>query len=361
MIDPSIKSQRSQSFYSFTSCLTLAVFVILFLTTDCKGQTSTQDLREVYNKVNPSVVIIHTIDRVVPSGKLKQSASMKGIGSGVLISDSKVITAAHVIQTASSAVVEFLSGKRFTSKVIASSPAADVALLQLEEIPDDAVVARLADSENVSIGDKIFVIGAPYGIGHALTVGYISTRHKPNTLFGGFESGEFFQTDAAINQGNSGGPIFNMHGEVIGIVSSILSKSGGFEGIGFAATSNTVRKLLLEKPTPWTGVQGYLLSGELAGILNLPQPSGLLLQRVAIGSPAYNSNLRGGSVKAVINGQSILLGGDIILSVDGIEVTGEESRLEIRKKLREINKGEKMSVSILREGKAINLSVYFPD
>ncbi len=322
---------------------------------------SAQDLGEVYNKVNPSVVIIHTIDRVVPSGKLKQSASMKGIGSGVLISDSKVITAAHVIQTASSAVVEFLSGKRFTSKVIASSPAADVALLQLEEIPDDAVVARLADSENVSIGDKIFVIGAPYGIGHALTVGYISTRHKPNTLFGGFESGEFFQTDAAINQGNSGGPIFNMHGEVIGIVSSILSKSGGFEGIGFAATSNTVRKLLLEKPTPWTGVQGYLLSGELAGILNLPQPSGLLLQRVAIGSPAYNSNLRGGSVKAVINGQSILLGGDIILSVDGIEVTGEESRLEIRKKLREINKGEKMSVSILREGKTINLSVYFPD
>jgi S1-C subfamily serine protease len=334
--------------------------ILLLFTIICPN-LSAQDLREVYNKVNPSVVIIHTIDSVVPSGKLQQSTSMKGVGSGVLIPDAKVITAAHVVHTADSAIVEFLNGKRVTCKVIASSPAADVALLQLEEIPENAVVARLADSDKVAIGDNVFIIGAPYGIGHTLTVGHISARHKQNTIMGGFDSGEFFQTDAAINQGNSGGPMFNMHGEVIGIVSSILSKSGGFEGLGFAATSNTASKLLLEEPTPWTGVQGYLLTGKFARIFNLPQSAGLLLQRVAIGSPVYKAGLRGGSIKAVINEKSIVLGGDIILSVDGIQVAGKESRVEIRKRLREISKGEQVTVSVLSAGKVLDLSVYFPD
>ncbi len=338
----------------------LNLLVLLLFTIICHNLLA-QNFRDIYNKVNPSVVTIHTINKVVPSAKLQQSTSMKGVGSGVLIPDSMVITAAHVVQTADSVIVEFFGGNRVTCKVIASSPAADVALLQLEEIPENAIVARLADSDKVAIGDNVFIIGAPYGIGHTLTVGHISARHKPNTVMGGFDSGEFFQTDAAINQGNSGGPMFNMHGEVIGIVSSIISKSGGFEGLGFAVTSNTASKLLLEEPTPWTGVHGDFLSGELAKIFNLPQSEGLLIQRVAIGSPAYKANLREGSIKAVINGHSMLLGGDIVLYVDGIQISGNKSIVEIRRKLREIRKGDHVTVSVLRAGKVLDLSVHFPD
>ncbi len=322
---------------------------------------SAQDLTETYNKVNPSVVIIHTINKAVPSADKRHVTSTKGVGSGVLISGNKVITAAHVVHTANSAVVEFLGGKRVTCKIVASSPTADVAMLQLEKVPENIVVASLADSDSVSVGEEAFVIGAPYGIGHTLTVGHVSARHKPKTMFGGFDSSEFFQTDAAINQGNSGGPMFNMNGEVIGIVSSILSKSGGFEGLGFAVTSNTAKRLLLEEPTPWSGVQGYLLSDEFARIFNLPQSSGLLLQRVATGSPAYKARLREGTIDAVVNGQSMVLGGDIILSVDGIQIDGNKSILTIRKKLREAGNEKSIIVSVLRASKVFDVSVDFSD
>ena len=153
----------------------------------------------------------------------------------------------------------------------------------------------------------------------------------------------------------------NIYGEAIGIVSSIMSQSGGFEGLGFAVTSNTAKKLLLEEPTPWSVVQGYLHSDEIAGIFNLPQSSGLLLQRVATGSPAYKAKLREGSIDAVVNGQSMVLGGDIILSVDGIQIDGNKSILAIREKLREASKGKSITVSVLRASKVFDVSVDFSD
>ncbi len=129
------------------------------------------------------------------------------------------------------------------------------------------------------------MVGTPYGLARTLTVGHLSGRLKPGQVSGLFELAEFLQTDAAINQGNSGGPLFNAAGEVLGIVSHLISKSGGFEGLGFVVASNTARRLLLDEPVPWFGLDAILIEGDLLRVFNLPAP-GLLIQRVAEESPA---------------------------------------------------------------------------
>jgi len=271
--------------------------------------------------------------------------------------DGKVMTAAHVVQTADEIKVEFSDGKKVPARVVASSPSADVALLQIENVPIKAIPAHLGDSEKVSVGDPVFVVGAPYGMGHNLSSGIISAQHTPGGVFSSFSAAEFFQTDAVVNQGNSGGPMFNFSGEVIGLASHILSKSGGFEGIGFAVTSNTASKLLLEERTFWSGVEFILLSGELSKVFNLPQKAGAMVQRVAKGSPAEKAGIIGGRLPVTISENTFLVEGDIILSVDGILLEGLESFKGIGKVLNSKKIGEVFQVKIFRAGKKMVLTV----
>src|SRR5207245_11029881 len=194
----------------------------------------------------PSVVVILTREKETAPISDAQPATILNLGSGVLVSaDGKVLTAAHVVQTADAIVVTFLNGETLKARVVSSEPAADVALLQLERAPGAPLAARLGDSDAVEVGDPIFVVGAPLGISHTRTAGHVSARRGPNALSDGMSLAEFFQTDAAINEGDSGGPVFNMAGEVIGIVSNIVTRSGGSEGIGFAVTSNVARRLMM--------------------------------------------------------------------------------------------------------------------
>ena len=179
----------------------------------------------------------------------------------------------------------------------------------------------MADSNTVHVGDQVIVVGAPYGLSYSLSVGYISARWAPNTVYKTMPLAEFFQTDATINTGNSGGPMFNMKGDVIGIVSHNISKSGGSEGLGFVVTMNTAKQLLLERRSFWTGLEGLVLSDQLADLLNLPpRTSGFIVKTVAKDSPGDHIGLRGSSMLVHIAGQEVPLGGDIILAVDGIPV-----------------------------------------
>ena len=318
-----------------------------------------QTVGQVFQRVNASVVVIRTKERAVTAQG--QAASESGVGSGVLIAaDGKVITAAHVVQTADEITVEFLSGEAIGARVVASEPEADVSLLQLERPPARPVVARMGDSEKVQIGDQAFIVGAPYGISHTLTVGHISARHKPNTVYSAMSRAEFLQTDAAINQGNSGGPMFSMQGEVIGIVSHIISKSGGFEGLGFVVTSNLARRLLLEQRSFWTGLSGYVLAGELARVFNIPQPVGLLIQRVAKNSPAEHAGLRASTIPATIDGKALLVGGDIILKVAGIEVADQSSYDKIQAVISRGRSGDVVKVTVLRDGRQVELTARVP-
>jgi len=324
-----------------------------------------QSLSELYKKVNPSVVVIYTHGtEVVGGGNRLNKVSADGLGSGVLIDDKNwyIMTAAHVIQGAEKIRVVFPSGEDITARVISSSPNADVAMIKLDWAPLETKVSavKIGDSDAMNIGDDIFVIGAPMGLEHSLSKGIISGRHHMNKVSGKGMALEFFQTDASINTGNSGGPMFNMKGEVVGLASSILTKSGGFEGIGFAATSNIAKKLLLEQSHFWSGLEGVYVSDAIAAALNIPQEGGFLIQKVVPVSVGGSMGLIGGNFRANIEGQQILIGGDVLLSINDIPMTSEENIEKIADILGALAPGSSFKVSALRAGKIITLTGKMP-
>src|SRR5881409_3120018 len=264
-----------------------------------------QTLGEVFRKVAPSVVVIPAKGReVAASGQTRFNET----GSGVLISpDGKVMTAAHVVHSMDEISVEFLGGETVSAKVVASEPAADLSLLQLERVPAGAKVSPLANSDPIQVGDPVVIVGAPYGLSYSLSNGLISARWKPNTVYKTMPLAEFFQTTATINTGNSGGPMFDMNGQVIGIVSHNISKSGGSEGLGFVVTINTAKKLLLERKSFWSGLEGQTLSDAEADLLNLPPgATGYIVKTVAKDSPAEQIGLRGATMVVNLDRKSVV-------------------------------------------------------
>ncbi len=313
-----------------------------------------QNLDEIFRKVNPSVIVVRSKGRDVGAGGISR---FRETGSGVLISDSgRVMTAAHVVNGMDEITVEGVAGEVVRAKLISSDAAADISLLQLERVTAAMRVARIGDSDTVRVGQQVMVVGAPYGLAHSMSVGWISARWPPNTIFPDMPLAEFFQTTATINQGNSGGPLFNMAGEVIGIVSQNISKSGGSEGLGFVVTINNARKLLVDGKVFWSALQGMLVTGDLAAILNVPAPAGFLVKTVAEGSTAWKMGLMGGDKILTIDRQEVAVRGDIILSVEGIPVVSEENIEKIRNRLAGVPLGTPFKVSVLRAGKIIELT-----
>ena len=344
--------------------LLLSFLIISGIRTTVYGQ----QLREAFRKVHQSVVIVRTKEIDLPSSKQAISI-IDGLGSGVLISaDGKILTAAHVVQTADVASVEFPDGQEIIARVIGTDVRSDVALLQLKQIPKGIAPATLGDSNKLEVGDEIFVVGAPYGISQTLTAGHLSGRHWLNKNDESSTSVEFLQTDAAVNGGSSGSPVFNLDGEVVGIVSSLMSRSGGSEGLAFATASNTTRRFLLDRQPFWFGIDGLLVTGDLAKALNLPQPTGFLVQRVGDGSIGSSLRLNPGTLRATIQGTDILLGGDVILSVNEIQVTSastvdqagevasDDSYERIYKNIGTLKLGDNLVVKVLREGRVVTLS-----
>ena len=329
--------------------LLLATLVSVGLPAPAEAQT----VGDVFRKVSPSVVVIRSRGRdVSASGQVRFGE----IGSGVLISaDGKVMTAAHVVHAMDEVNVEFIGGETVPARVVASEPAADLSLLQLDRVPANVRVSRLADSRTVRVGDQVMVVGAPYGLAYSLSVGYVSARWPPNSVYPAFPLAEFFQTDATINTGNSGGPLFNLAGDVIGIVSHNISKGGGSEGLGFVVTINTAKDLLLARRSIWSGLEGHTLSGELAAIFNLPQPEGFLVKTVAKGSPAAEAGIRGGNRTAVIDGQTLVVGGDVLLAVEGIPAGNLADYNRMREHLQKLPAGAVITVTVLRAGRVLNL------
>ena len=334
----------------------LAVVAVLALLAGVPLRTEAQTPGEVFRQVAPSVVVIRAKGSEVGSGRFNET------GSGVLISpDGKVMTAAHVVHAMDEISVEFLGGETVSARVIASEPAADLSLLQLDRVPPGAKVSPLADSDKIRVGDPVIIVGAPYGLAYSLSNGLISARWAPNTVYKSMPLAEFFQTTATINTGNSGGPLFAMNGEVIGIVSHNISKSGGSEGLGFVVTMNTAKKLLLEKRSIWGGLEGQILSEEMADLLNLPPgTTGYLIKTVAKNSPAADAGLRGGTTLATIGGESLVLGGDIILSAEGMSMGSAANIAKIRDVLSAKPSGTPFTATILRAGRVFEVTAKVP-
>ena len=342
--------------------LGLAVVVLVFAIAGpiaAPSPADAQTVGEVFQQVKASVVVIRARGRdIAASGQVH----FKETGSGVLVSpDGKVMTAAHVVATMDEVTVEFMGVEPVRARVVASEPAADLSLLQLDKVPAQAKVARLADSNTVKVGDQVVVVGAPYGLSYAMTVGWVSARWAPNTIYKTMPMAEFFQTDAVINTGNSGGPMFNMAGDVIGIVSHNISKSGGSEGLGFVVTGNTAKELLLTKRSFWSGLEGQILSAELGDLFNLPPNTlGYLVKNVAKDSPAEAMGIKGSTKLATIDGESIAIGGDIILSVDGIRFVTAADAPKIRAHLNTLTPGAPLKVTVLRAGRQVELTGKVP-
>ena len=328
---------------------------ILLLLIFVSTAATAQNLAELYKQVNSSVVVIDIVSVAPESvGTGVELVAQASQGSGVLISpDGLIWTAAHVVQSAEEVQVEFLDGDIYAGEVVTSNEEADVALVRIaEEFKlKNKAVAKIGDSDALGVGEDVFVLGAPHGFKQSLSRGILSGRFSPENLSNDFVEIEFLQTDAAINPGNSGGPMFNMRGEVVGIASRIYTNSGGFEGIGFAMSSNVANSLLMGESTIWSGMESMLIDGTLAKALNVPQDSGLLIMNLSSKGAAGQLGLQGGYIPATIEGVDLRIGGDIILEMAGIQVTDVNSLFQIRKKISTTKAGEDISMTILRNGK----------
>ena len=313
---------------------------------------------ELVARVERSVVLVLVEGREISHEKETVSLEpSKSLGTGFLVSsDGLILTAAHVVRDADRVRAQLEKGDPVPVRVVFSDETSDVALLRLETVPDFPLApARLGDSDRVRKGETVYVIGNPMGIEKSVSVGVVSGRRPMRKVFGGLVETEVIQTDAAINQGNSGGPIFNSRGEVIAMAQAILTRGGGSEGLGFGLTINAVRKILESDPCRWLGFSGAPLDEGWSRALNVPSSGGVLVMRVTPGGPADQAGLEGGSIPIQFGKEHALLGGDVILALDGVPV---EEWMRTRQDLA-MKPGERREVrlTVLRGGRTRELTL----
>jgi serine protease Do len=290
---------------------------------------------QLYAKALPTVVTIRTAKASPMSNKAPAAQPFTGLGTGVLITEKHhVLTAAHVVDDAGRIVVKTQDGAQHEATVVFSEPEADLALLRLDSNDAKLPYATMGDSSALVVGQSLFVIGNPRGLENTLTVGRLSAVREFSQLYDGTILARFLQTDAAINSGNSGGPVFDSAGNVVGITSRISTMGGGSEGLGFVVTINTAKQLLALEDRIWTGIQATFLSHEeLSRLFHLDLPGGLLVQRVAPNSPAAAAGLEGGTITATIDGRQLMLGGDLIVRYGGQEACHAECLAHVHDQL----------------------------
>ncbi len=318
-----------------------------------------QSFADLVEKVDKSVVQIQVLEKQnLGLGSPNNYTSSEGLGSGVLVGEKNlyILTAAHVVANATKIVVEFKDGTKLSARNKRVDKTADVALIQLERPVPNIPAAVLGNSDEVRIGEDIFIIGSPLGLSHSVSRGIISGRHVEYNETNQDRAMEYFQTDAAINKGNSGGPMFNMKGEVIGIVSSILSFSGGFEGLGFAATSGIATEILTQRGRIWLGTDVLPVSAELCKIFNVPQEGALMVQNVTENSPAYFMGMKGGYVAMKIGELEFLAGGDFVLKFDDIELNSRENIEKLWEHLNNVEEGHEYKIQVFRDGEIKHLA-----
>ena len=273
----------------------------------------------VAKQVQPSVVNIFTARVVRERQAMGPFYSMfnsqprveNSLGSGVIVAESGlVITNNHVVQGADQIVVALADRREYPAKLVFAEPRLDLALLQIDPKGAPLPVARLGDSDRAQVGDLVLAIGNPFGVGQTVTQGIVSATAR--TGIGVSDAQFFIQTDAAINQGNSGGALANMSGEVIGINSVILSgnEGGGSIGLGFAIPSNMVKIFLRgansgRMVTAWIGAEGEALTSSTADAAGLAVPAGMRVTGVSPGSPAAKAGLRDGDIVEAVDGKPV--------------------------------------------------------
>lgn len=317
---------------------------------------------EVYNRVSPAVVNVTT--RVLRRGFFFEVIPEEGAGSGFVIDDSgHILTNYHVVRGAQQVEVTFLDETTLPAEVVGADPRNDIAVLQVDAPPGLLKPAALGQSANLQVGQRAIVIGNPFGqFGGTLTVGVISALDRTLESEDGREMSGIIQTDAAINRGNSGGPLLDSAGRVIGINTAIFSPSGGNVGVGFAVPVDTIRRLLPDLLAlgryrhPWLGIRyAYRLSPGLADRLDLPVDKGLLLVELYRRGPLAANGVRGAQQEAILGNQRIFIGGDILTAIDGRPVTSLEELYRLLETGYKV--GDQVVVTLVRDGQEMPVTV----
>jgi S1-C subfamily serine protease len=283
------------------------------------------------------------------------------LGSGFVIDRAgHIVTNYHVIDGADKVQVNFSGDDRMDAKVVGSDPSTDIAVLQIDAQARALTPLPLGNSDQVKVGDSVVAIGNPFGLERTVTSGIVSALQRQITAPNGFAIDEVIQTDAAINRGNSGGPLLNSNGEVIGVNAQIESESGGNVGIGFAIPIDTVKEVVSQLiqggrvEHPYLGITMATLDETLARTFRFSVDKGVIVQEVRPGSPAARAGLRGGDTRVVVNGQSYMLGGDVITKVGGREV---ESADELQNIVSSKKPGDSLQIEFRRDDQTKTVTV----
>jgi len=320
--------------------------------------TEAENVR-IYKQASPAVANIVT--RTVEYDFFFNAVPVEGAGSGFLIdTDGHILTNNHVIQGAQTIEVILGDASHHKAKLIGADTRNDIALIQIDAKGHSLATLTLGDSRNLLVGQRVLAIGNPFGFQSTLTTGVVSSLGRTVQTSESTFIDEAIQTDASINRGNSGGPLLNSHGEVIGINSAIYAPTGTTAGIGFAIPINTAKRVANDLITNGRvrraslGCEGRALWPGLADALNIPAKQGILVERVTPGGPAAQAGIRGGS-KVVVSGlQELRIGGDVVVAVDGKEISNQ---MELNLLLNRAWPGDTMTLTVIRDGKKLTIPV----
>ena len=292
-----------------------------------------QSINAIYRASAPGVVHIETTSRVAEpldpffGNPFGATQTQRALGSGFVIDKSgHIVTNYHVVRGANAIQVSFSNNERFKARLVGADPSTDVAVLKVEVKSRALKPLPLGDSDNVRVGDQVIAIGNPFGLDRSVTAGIVSAVQRrieaPNNL----SISHVIQTDAALNHGNSGGPLLNAQGQVVGVNAQIETGgiSQGNVGIGFAIPINTVKSVVAQLikhgkvEHAFLGIEGETLTPSIARLFHLPVTSGVLVATVRPGSAAARAGLKPATTEVTVEGQSWPAGGDVIVKVDGV-------------------------------------------
>jgi putative serine protease PepD len=318
-------------------------------------------VNEIYERAAPGVVQINSLSGTPDS--FFGSGQQRALGSGFVVDKAgHIVTNFHVIDGAEEIRVSFSNRDTVAAELIGTDPSTDLAVLRVEASATALTPLPLGDSDRVEVGDAVVAIGNPFGLDRTATAGIVSALQRIITAPNSFTIDHVIQTDAPINHGNSGGPLINDRGQVIGVNTQIQTGgvSTGNVGIGFAVPSNTVKDVVAQilrtgrVDRAFLGIGGRPVTPDLAQSYNLPTDRGVLVQSLTSGSGADRAGLRAGETEVVVAGETYVLGGDIIVSVGGKPISSIE---ELRDAIAEHKPGDELELGIFRDATKTSVTV----